>query len=155
VFPIHLPPLRERGEDILPLAEYFLQRMSERMGRLFTGIEPASLDRLQAFSWPGNIRQLQNVIEHCAILSDDPLLIIPATLLAEKKAGLVCASKLDAALHDGEQQMIEQALAAAHGRVSGLAGAARRLGVPASTLESKIKRFQIDKQRFRTMNDAA
>jgi formate hydrogenlyase transcriptional activator len=155
VFPIHLPPLRERGEDILALAEYFLQRLSGQMGRSFTGIEPASLDRLQAFSWPGNIRQLQNVIEHSAILSDGPLLLVPASLLTEKKAGLATASKLDAALHDGEQQMIEQALAAAHGRVSGPAGAARRLGVPASTLESKIKRFQIDKQRFRTMHNDA
>jgi formate hydrogenlyase transcriptional activator len=155
VFPIHLPPLRDRREDILALAEYFLQRLSGQMGRPFTGIEPASLDRLQAFSWPGNIRQLQNVIEHSAILSDGPLLLVPASLLTEKKAGLATASKLDAALHDGEQQMIEQALAAAHGRVSGPAGAARRLGVPASTLESKIKRFQIDKQRFRTMHNDA
>jgi formate hydrogenlyase transcriptional activator len=121
----------------------------------FAGIEPTSLDRLLAFSWPGNIRQLQNVIEHSAILSDGPLLLVPASLLTEKKAGLAPASKLDAALHDGEQQMIEQALAAAHGRVSGPAGAARRLGVPASTLESKIKRFQIDKQRFRTMHNDA
>jgi len=155
VFPIHLPPLRDRREDILALAEYFLQRLSGQIGRPFTGIEPASLDRLQAFSWPGNIRQLQNVIEHSAILSDGPLLLVPASLLTEKKAGLATASKLDAALHDGEQQMIEQALAAAHGRVSGPAGAARRLGVPASTLESKIKRFQIDKQRFRTMHNDA
>ena len=149
VFPIHLPPLRERGEDIQALAEYFLHRLAARLGRHFTGIEPASLERLQAFSWPGNIRQLQNVIEHSAILSDDSLLCIPPSLLAEKPASVPIASKLDAALHGSEQVMIEQALTEARGRVSGASGAAARLGLPASTLESKIKRFHIDKLRFR------
>jgi formate hydrogenlyase transcriptional activator len=153
VFPIHLPPLRERGEDILALADHFLQRAGTRLGRRFAGIAQASLELLKSFSWPGNIRQLQNVIEHSAILSDDPLLQIPPALLAEKKAGTACASKLDAALHGSEQQMIERALAEACGRVSGTAGAAARLGIPASTLESKIKRLHIDKLRFRTSHD--
>jgi transcriptional regulator with GAF, ATPase, and Fis domain len=154
VFPIHLPPLRERGDDIPALAKYFLQRLTVRLGRRFTGIEPASLEQLQAFSWPGNIRQLQNVIEHSAILCDQPLLWIPPTLLAEKRPNVALASKLDAALHGSEQQMIEQALAAARGRVSGPTGAAASLGIPASTLESKIKRFNIDKLRFRSHPDA-
>jgi len=150
VFPIHLPPLRERREDIPALAEYFLLRLAARVGRRFTGIEPASLEQLQAFSWPGNIRQLQNVIEHSAILSDEPVLRIPPSLLVEKRPGVALASKLDAALHDNEKQMIEQALAGARGRVSGSAGAASNLGIPASTLESKIKRLRIDKLRFRS-----
>jgi transcriptional regulator with GAF, ATPase, and Fis domain len=154
VFPIHLPPLRERGEDIPVLAEYFLLRLAARVGRRFTGIEPASLDQLQAFSWPGNIRQLQNVIEHSAILSDQPLLRIPPSLLVEKRPSVSPASKLDVALHGSEQQMIEHALAEAGGRVSGPNGAAARLGVPASTLESKIKRFSIDKLRFRSHQEA-
>jgi formate hydrogenlyase transcriptional activator len=154
VFPIHLPPLRERGEDILALADDFLQRVAARLGRRFVGIEPVSLARLQAFSWPGNIRQLHNVIEHSAILSDDPLLRIPPSLLAEKRSSAALTSKLDAALHGNEQQMIEAALAAARGRVSGPTGAASRLGVPASTLESKIIRFNIDKLRFRPHSDA-
>ena len=94
---------------------------------------------MQAFSWPGNIRQLQNVIEHSAILSDQPVLRIPPSLLVEKQLSVARASKLDAALHDSERQMIEQALAGARGRVSGSAGAASNLGIPASTLESKIK----------------
>jgi transcriptional regulator with GAF, ATPase, and Fis domain len=153
VFPIHLPPLRERGEDILALAEYYLQQVSARLGRAFVGIARASLERLQSFSWPGNIRQLQNVIEHSAILSDDPLLEIPPSLLTEKKASAACTSKLDAALHGSEQHMIEVALAESRGRVSGAAGAAARLGIPASTLESKIKRLRIDKLRFRGIND--
>jgi formate hydrogenlyase transcriptional activator len=149
VFPIHLPPLRERAEDIPMLAEYFLLRLAARVARRFTGIEPDSLDRLQAFSWPGNIRQLQNVIEHSAILSDQPLLRIPPSLLAEKRASVAFTSKLDATLHGNEQQMIEHALTEARGQVSGPNGAAAHLGVPASTLESKIKRFNIDKLRFR------
>jgi formate hydrogenlyase transcriptional activator len=149
VFPIHLPPLRERREDIPLLAEFFLRRLTSRLGRRFVGIEPASVERLIAFSWPGNIRQLQNVIEHSAILCDDPMLRIPPCLLAEKKAAAGATSKLDAALHGNEQRMIEQALEASGGRVSGPSGAAARLGVPASTLESKIRRFQIDKLGYR------
>jgi formate hydrogenlyase transcriptional activator len=104
-----------------------------------------------AFSWPGNIRQLQNVVEHSAIMSDDMLLRVPPALLMEKRTSMAFTSKLDAALQGNEQQMIERALADAQGRVSGPTGAAVRLGVPASTLESKIKRFNIDKLRYRAM----
>ena len=149
VFPIHLPPLRERREDIPLLAELFLQRLTSRLGRRFVGIEPASMERLTAFSWPGNIRQLQNVVEHSAILCDDPLLRIPLCLLAEKRPAVAATSRLDAALHGNEQRMIQQALEETEGRVSGPSGAAARLGVPASTLESKIRRFQIDKLKYR------
>jgi formate hydrogenlyase transcriptional activator len=149
VFPIHLPALRERREDIPALADFFLRRLASRLGRRFAGIEPDSLERLQAFSWPGNIRQLQNVVEHSAILCDGPMLRVPPDLMIEKRTCVKMTSRLDAALQTGEQQMIEQALAEAGGRVSGPAGAAVRLGVPASTLESKIKRFRIDKLRYR------
>jgi DNA-binding NtrC family response regulator len=149
VFPIHLPALRERREDIPALADFFLRRLASRLGRRFAGIEPDSLERLQAFSWPGNIRQLQNVVEHSAILCDGPVLRVPPELMIEKRTCVKMTSRLDAALQTGEQQMIEQALAEAGGRVSGPAGAAVRLGVPASTLESKIKRFRIDKLRYR------
>ena len=155
VFPIHLPPLRERREDIPLLAEFFLRRLAARLSRRFTGIEPSSLERLVAFSWPGNIRQLQNVVEHSAILCDDALLRVPPMLLVEKRTSLSYSSKLDDALHGSEQQMIEQALADAQGRVSGPAGAAARLGVPASTLESKIRRFNIDKLRYRSLRREA
>jgi transcriptional regulator with GAF, ATPase, and Fis domain len=155
VFPIHLPPLRERREDIPVLAEFFLRRLATCLARRFTGIEAASLERLVAFSWPGNIRQLQNIVEHSAILCDDPLLRIPPMLLAEKPANTACASNLGAALHGNERQMIEHALEDASGRVSGPMGAAARLGVPASTLESKIKRFNIDKLRYRSVQREA
>ena len=149
VFPIRLPPLRERREDIPLLAEFFLQRFATQLARRFDGIEPASMERLSAFRWPGNIRQLQNVIEHSAILCDDPLLRIPPCLLAEKRPAAGATSTLDAALRGNEQRMIQEMLEECEGRVSGPGGAAARLGVPASTLESKIKRFQIDKLRYR------
>jgi formate hydrogenlyase transcriptional activator len=150
VFPIHLPPLRERREDIPLLADYFLKHITQRLRRRFVGIEPESMERLRTFSWPGNIRQLQNVVEHSAILCDDPVLRIPATLLVEPRGDGGTTSKLDVALEGTEKHMIEQALADAEGRISGANGAAARLGVPASTLESKIKRFNIDKLRYRT-----
>lgn len=149
VFPIHLPPLRERREDIAPLAEFFLKRLTDRIGRQFAGIEAESMARLNAFSWPGNIRQLQNVVEHSAILCDDDMLRVPPVLMIEKGGGPKTTSRLDATLQTNEQQLIEQALEEADGRVSGTSGAAARLGVPPSTLESKIKRFKIDKLRYR------
>jgi formate hydrogenlyase transcriptional activator len=149
VFPIHLPPLRERREDIQPLAEVFLRRLTRRLGRTFAGIDDRSMEQLHAFSWPGNIRQLQNVIEHSAIMCDDPILRVPPLLMVENRIGPDQTSRLDMALQTNEQQMIEQALEEAEGRVSGPSGAAARLGIPASTLESKIRRFNIDKLQFR------
>jgi formate hydrogenlyase transcriptional activator len=103
------------------------------------------------FSWPGNIRQLQNIVEHSAILCDDPVLRVPPMLLVEKRPSVGFSSKLGDALHGNERHMIEQALEETQGRVSGPEGAAARLCVPASTLESKIKRFNIDKLRYRTV----
>jgi formate hydrogenlyase transcriptional activator len=123
----------------------------ERLGRRFTGIEPESMERLIAFSWPGNIRQLHNIVEHSAILCDDPVLKVPPGLLVEQPSMKVM-SRLNDALQTDERRMIEQALQEADGRVAGAAGAASRLGVPASTLESKIKRFSIDKFRYRARN---
>jgi formate hydrogenlyase transcriptional activator len=147
VFPIYLPPLRERREDILPLAECFIGRVGSRLGRRFTAIEADSQKRLTEFSWPGNIRELQNVIEHSAILCDQPQLRIPASLLVEKH--ITSPRALAATLLTNERSMIEHALEHAGGRVSGSSGAAACLGVPASTLESKIRRLNIDKRRFR------
>jgi transcriptional regulator with GAF, ATPase, and Fis domain len=153
VFPVHLPPLRDRREDIPQLVDFFLKRLTTRLGRRFVGIDPDAIDRLQAFSWPGNIRQLQNVVEHSAILCDDAILTIPPELIIERQVGLETPSRLETMLHHSEQQLIERALEDAKGRVGGPAGAAARLGVPASTLESKIKKFKIDKLRFRVMRD--
>jgi formate hydrogenlyase transcriptional activator len=149
VFPIHLPPLRERRDDIPVLARSFLDQTHRRLGRQFTDIEPASLARLQSFSWPGNIRQLENIIEQSAILCDQPVLEVPASLLEEPPITTPTTSRLGAALKENEQNMIEHALSETGGRVSGRSGAASRLGVPASTLESKIRRYNINKHRFR------
>jgi transcriptional regulator with GAF, ATPase, and Fis domain len=150
VFPIQLPPLRERREDILPLAEFFMRRLHKRLDRQFTGIDTHSKARLMAFSWPGNIRQLENVVEHSAILCDDAQLRIPSEFLNENPILLHTPSGLDASLRGSEHALIERALEQAEGRVAGPSGAAVRLGVPASTLESKIKRLGIDKLRFRS-----
>jgi formate hydrogenlyase transcriptional activator len=149
VFPIHVPPLRERRDDIPALANHFLRHNQRRLGRQFAGIEPASLERMQVFSWPGNVRQLENIIEQSMILCDDPLLEVPATILDDRHLTPGATSRLDGVLKDSERQMIEDALTSAQGRVSGRSGAAERLGLPASTLESKIKRYNIDKLRYR------
>ena len=149
VFPIHLPPLRERADDIPALVNHFLRQIERKICRHFLGIEPASLERMQRFSWPGNIRQLENIIEQSAILCDEPLLDVPAALLDERHHARPPTSRLDAVLKESEQQMIEDALVEADGRVSGRSGAAAGLGVPPSTLESKIRRYNIDKQSCR------
>ena len=92
VFPIHLPPLRERRDDIPLLAETFMRGLTARLGRRFSGIDAGSMQRLMAFSWPGNIRQLQNVLEQSFILCDDPVLRVPPLLLVERPAAAGSAS---------------------------------------------------------------
>ena len=150
VFPIHLPPLRERRQDIGPLAEHFLAGLATRLGRPFTSIARESAARLLTYNWPGNIRELQNVIEHSAILSDGGELHIPPVLLSSRViAGPTSASPLNGLVEDAERRLIEQALEESSGRVFGPSGAAGRLGVPSSTLESKIKRLGINKLRYR------
>jgi formate hydrogenlyase transcriptional activator len=151
VFPVHLPPLRDRREDIPLLAEHILRRIGRRLGRHFAGIEPASLDRLLSCEWPGNIRQLQNVLERSAILCDDEWLHVPEAFRTDLTPPGRRVSPLTEALTTNERQLIEQALEHARARVSGPSGAAAALGVSASTLESKIRRLGIDKNRFRVM----
>src|SRR5262249_12623543 len=149
VFPIPLPPLRERREDIPGLADHFLASMADRLGRAFAGIDGESMARLVEYSWPGNIRELQNVIEHSAILSDGALLQIPPVLLSTHVNPGPPSSSLSCAIESRERQLIEQALEESNGRVYGPTGAATRLGIPSSTLEAKIKRLRINKHRHR------
>ena len=149
VFPVHLPPLRARREDIAALAEYILRRIGQRLGRHFAGIEPASLDRLIGYEWPGNIRQLQNVLERSAILCDEEWLHVPEAFTSDATPPARRVSRLAESLTTNERQLIEQALDHTRGQVSGANGAAAMLGVSASTLESKIRRLMIDKSRFR------
>jgi DNA-binding NtrC family response regulator len=153
VFPVHLPPLRERREDVPLLVNCLLRRIEDRLGRRFGGVEPESLDRLALCGWPGNIRQLQNVLERSAILCDQEILHVPAAFTSDPSASPHQPSALEDALDQGESRLIADALERAGGRVSGRGGAAATLGVPASTLESKIRRLKIDKYRYRTGPD--
>ena len=150
VFPIHLPPLRERREDIPGLADHFLATVAARHGREFSGIDAESMARLIEYSWPGNIRELQNVIEHSAILSDEALLQVPPLLVSTHVVAGPTSLTLSHSIESRERRLIEQALEETNGRVFGPTGAATRLGIPSSTLESKIKRYRINKHQYRT-----
>ena len=151
VFPIEMPTLRERHEDIGLLVGYFLNRYARKAGRHFTAVDKKSLDLLQSYSWPGNIRELQNVIERSVIVSESQTFSVDESWLSrqprapESKNPLELSQKLAAQ----EREIIEAALRECGGRVSGSTGAAARLGMPGSTLESKIKSLGIDKHRFR------
>src|SRR6267143_1714903 len=149
VFPIEVPPLRDRREDIPMLAEYFIGRYARKAGKAFRRVSKRSLDHLQSYPWPGNIRELQNVIERSVIVSDTDQFVVDESWLSaapqvESRLGL--SSTL--AVH--EKAIIEDALRACEGRVFGPSGAAARLGIPRSTLESRIRALKIKKSRFRT-----
>jgi transcriptional regulator with GAF, ATPase, and Fis domain len=148
VFPIAMPPLRERAEDLPLLVEYFVERYARKAGKRIAEIERPSLDLLQAYRWPGNVRELQNVIERAVILSDGgPFRIDESWLVGESQPARPGSQK--ATLVDRDRETIEAALRATHGRVSGPSGAATRLGIPRQTLESRIASLGINKHRFR------
>jgi transcriptional regulator with PAS, ATPase and Fis domain len=151
VFPIEVPALRERKEDIPLLVEYFAGRYATQAGKKITGISKRSMELLQSYKWPGNIRELQNVIERSVIISDSKDLSIDESwLVGRSPAGADTATQpFSETLLAHEKEMIESALAESKGRVSGPRGAAAKLGIPQSTLDSKIKTLKIDKQRFR------
>jgi formate hydrogenlyase transcriptional activator len=145
VFPIEIPPLRERKEDIRLLVEYFIDRYSSKAGKKIQSIDKKSLDRLQRYPWPGNIRELQNVIERSVIVCDTENFSVDESWLSHQGRP---SQPLAAEILTQEKKMIETALAKTAGRVSGPSGAAAELGMPASTLDSKIKALKIDKRRF-------
>jgi formate hydrogenlyase transcriptional activator len=152
VVPVQIPPLRERKEDILMLTEYFIDRYGRKAGKKIRGVEKNTLELLQSYPWPGNIRELQNVIERSVVIGDteilsvDPSWLSPASPPLQREVSSPLAGRRSA---DEERKMIEEALALARGRVSGASGAAAQLGMPASTLESKIRTLNIDKYRFK------
>jgi transcriptional regulator with GAF, ATPase, and Fis domain len=154
VFPIEIPPLRERREDIPLLVEYFIDRYARKAGKTIRRINKRSLELLQAYPWPGNIRELQNVIERSVIVCESENFSVDESWLsrqpqaAEPKGTAELSQKLAAQ----EKQMIEAALKESGGRVFGPLGAATRLGIPRSTLESKIRSLRIDKNRFKSLN---
>ena len=151
VVPINMPSLRERAADIPLLVEYFIARFGKKAGKKFTTVDRESLKLLQEYEWPGNVRELQNVIERAVILSDSDIFAVDDTWLKRERPEVPRrAAALSGALLRQEKGMIEEALAASRGRVSGPTGAAAKLGIPARTLDSKIKRLRIDKFRFKS-----
>jgi len=150
VVPIDVPPLRERVADIPLLVEYFIDRFGKKAGKKFRTLDKKSLKLLQAYDWPGNIRELQNVIERAVILCEDEIFSVDETWLkGELPVGRGRMGTLNGMLVRQEKQLIEAALAETNGRISGRSGAATKLGLPARTLDSKIKRFRINKYRFK------
>src|SRR5262249_8517441 len=151
VFPVHVPPLRERSDDIPILVDYFATRLAGRMGKRIRQIEKRTLESMQQYSWPGNIRELQNVIERGVILADsDVFRLEPGTLaLDSQKTAVGSALTEFGGTRDQQKMEIEAILRETRGRISGPDGAAARLGMPASTLESKIRVLKINKHQFK------
>jgi transcriptional regulator with PAS, ATPase and Fis domain len=150
VFPLEVPPLRQRKEDIPLLVQYFVDRYATKAGKRISGIAKRSLELLQSYTWPGNIRELQNVIERSVIVSDSENLSVDESWLGRHPTiADSSAQRFSERLASQEKEMIEAALAASNGRVSGPSGAAARLGIPQSTLDSKIKSLKINKHQFR------
>jgi len=145
VFPIHVPTLRERPEDILLLAKYFIERYGAKLGKRIRRVEKRTAELLEGYHWPGNIRELQNVVERALILCDSDTFSVEKAWLQPEAEPLV---GLQPTLISQERDLIEAALAETSGRISGPAGAARKLGVPRTTLEYKIRSLHIDKYRF-------
>jgi formate hydrogenlyase transcriptional activator len=157
VFPIRVPSLRERKDDIPLLVEYLVERYAKRAGKKISHIKKKTLDLFQAYDWPGNIRELQNVIERAVILCDGETFSVDETWLPRKSnqlsgrqvssTGVLADDKKEFA--ERERKAIAAALAECHGRVSGPHGAAAKLGIPHQTLASKIESLGIDKRQFK------
>jgi DNA-binding NtrC family response regulator len=151
VFPVEVPPLRERKDDIPLLVRHFTQQFARRMNKVIDTISSATMDALRRYHWPGNIRELQNVIERSVILCETEIFSIEESWLPQQQFLTEPRNeiKLSRRLHAEEMDMIEAALKESGGRVFGPTGAAAKLGIPRSTLESKIRSLKIDKNRFR------
>jgi transcriptional regulator with GAF, ATPase, and Fis domain len=152
VFPIEIPPLRERGEDIALLVEYFIDRYARKAGKNIRDISKKTLELLQSYPWPGNIRELQNVVERSVLLCETESFSIDKSWLPQQPspAGARDQIQFPLKLKAQEKIIIEAALRESCGQVFGPRGAAAKLGVPRSTLESKIRSLKIDKRRFQT-----
>jgi transcriptional regulator with GAF, ATPase, and Fis domain len=149
VFPIDVPPLRQRTEDIPLLIRYLIERYARKAGKSIRRVNSKALRRLQSYPWPGNVRELQNVIERSVIVSESDEFTVDESWLGA--APMVDGPiKLSSMLAAQEKTIIQDALRATSGRVDGPSGAAARLAIPRSTLESRIRALKIDKSRFRT-----
>jgi len=145
VFPIRVPSLRDRADDIPLLVQYLIERYATKTGKRIRKISQSALRLFQEYDWPGNIRELQNVVERAVILSESDTLAVDQSWLGRESAASAPAREGLAALAQREVELIEAALAESHGHVSGPSGAAAKLGIPRQTLESKMKRLGIDK----------
>src|SRR6202521_2657759 len=156
VFPIEIPPLRERRDDIPLLVEYFIDRFARQAGKSFQAVNKKSLELLQSYPWPGNIRELQNVIERSVIVCETQNFSVDESWLSQKPLATAPKAKaeLSEMLATQEKEMIEAALRESGGRVSGPSGAAAKLGIHRSTLDSKIVSLKINKHRFNTLGSA-
>src|SRR5712691_1708513 len=151
VVPVRMPSLRERADDIPLLVEYFIGRFAKKLGKKFRRIDKKTMKVFQTYQWPGNVRELQNVIERAVILSEGETFAVDETWLRrELPASPKRRGTLNGTLVKQEKEMIEAALAASQGRISGPSGAATKLGLLSRTLDSKIKRLKIDVYRFKT-----
>jgi transcriptional regulator with GAF, ATPase, and Fis domain len=155
VFPIEVPPLRERKDDLLMLLEYFIHRYAGKAGKNFGKIDKRTLDLFRSYDWPGNIRELQNIVERSVIVSSDDVFCVDEAWLvrnpreAPSRSSVSQYSDMESS---HERQIIEAALAETRGRVSGPNGAAARLRLPPSTLDSMIKKLKIHKGHFKLAN---
>jgi PAS domain S-box-containing protein len=152
VFPIQMPPLRERKDDILTLLEYFVQRFGRKLGKTFSKIDKRTVELFRSYDWPGNVRELQNVVERSVIVSPDDVFCVDEAWLstgsAKKRSGQHVPEPANGD-SGRERQIIEAVLAESGGRVYGSNGAAAKLRIPPSTLDSKIKKLQIRKSHFK------
>ena len=151
VFPLEMPPLRERRDDVPMLVEYFIGRYASDTGKKIRGISRNTMDLLQSYHWPGNIRELQNVIERSVIICETENLSVDESWLPwESVPDRPASQPLAGRPITDEKELIEAALAKSRGRVSGPSGAAANLGMPPSTMESKIRSLNINKYRFKS-----
>jgi formate hydrogenlyase transcriptional activator len=150
VFPIQVPSLRERADDIPLLVEYLIERYAKKAGKKIRNIRKQTLELFQAYEWPGNIRELQNVIERAVVLCESETFSVDETWLKPEGHRLSGPSvPFSATLVEREKEIIETALADCGGQVGGPSGAAAKLGIPRQTLDSKIKILGINKYRFK------
>ena len=151
VFPIEMPSLRERREDIPSLVEYFIDRYAKKLGKNIRGVSSRTLELFQSCPWPGNIRELQNVIERSVIMCETQNFSVDETWLPRQPLASDCQSQSDFSqkLAAQEKELIEAALSESRGQVFGPSGAAAILGMPRSTVESKIRSLKINKNHFK------
>jgi formate hydrogenlyase transcriptional activator len=150
VFPLRVPSLRERADDIPLLVEYLIERYAKRAGKRILNVSNTTLDSLKNYHWPGNIRELQNVIERAVILCEGKTFSVDETWFRPvPRTPSSTAAQFAGEVVERERKMIESALEETQGRVSGPRGAAAKLGLPRQTLESKIKSLGINKYWFK------